>query len=96
MEFIHPERLDSPEAAHRFRIEAQAAAGLNHPNIVTIYAVGQRDGVHFLSMELVDGHPLSQLIPPGGFVREILFLAKGRSTPISVPSHEMRKPKIHD
>ena len=51
----------------RFHREARAAAALNHPNVVTIFSVEESDGVHFLTMELVDGRPLDKLIPAEGF-----------------------------
>jgi serine/threonine protein kinase len=73
LKFIHPGRLNSPEAVRRFQMEAEATASLNHPNIVTIYSVEQSDQTHFLSMELVEGRPLSELIPQGGFDLEKLF-----------------------
>ena len=50
----------SPDVVRRFRFEAQAAAKLQHPNIVTIYEVGEDHGQHFLAMELVDGHNLAE------------------------------------
>lgn len=50
----------------RFQREARTVAALNHPNIVTIFSVEEVDGVHFLTMELVEGEPLGKLIPPGG------------------------------
>jgi eukaryotic-like serine/threonine-protein kinase len=50
----------------RFEQEARATAALNHPNIVTVYSVEQSEGVHFLTMELVEGRPLAQVIPPDG------------------------------
>ena len=53
-------------ARARFEQEARAVAALNHPHIVTIYNVEQRDGVDFIVMELVIGRPLSQLIPGAG------------------------------
>ena len=53
-------------ARARFEQEARAVAALNHPHIVTIYNVEQRDGVDFIVMELVSGRPLSQLIPGAG------------------------------
>jgi len=54
------------ERLGRFRREAKALAQLDHPNIVTIYSVEESDGVHFLTMQLVDGQPLDRLIARGG------------------------------
>jgi TolB-like protein len=51
----------------RFHREARAAAALNHPNIVTLFSAEEHDGVHFLTMELIDGRPLDELIPAEGF-----------------------------
>ncbi|MCI0616550.1 protein kinase, partial [bacterium] len=42
----------------RFQREAETIAALNHPNIVTIYSVEESDGIHFLTMELVEGETL--------------------------------------
>ena len=50
----------------RFEREARAAAALNHPNIVTIHSVEEADGVPFLTLELIDGQTLADLIPEGG------------------------------
>jgi len=57
----------------RFRREAKALAQLDHPNIVTIYSVEESGGVHFLTMQLVDGQTLDCLIPQGGFPIERLL-----------------------
>ncbi|MBP5198875.1 MAG: Stk1 family PASTA domain-containing Ser/Thr kinase [Lachnospiraceae bacterium] len=46
----------------KFRIEAQAAAGLAHPNIVNVYDVGEDDGVYYIVMELVEGITLKKYI----------------------------------
>lgn len=46
----------------RFRNEIQAAASLDHPNIVSVYSVGEQRGVHFYSMQLIQGQSLSELI----------------------------------
>ena len=52
----------NPVTVRRFRLEAKAVAALNHPNVVTIHAVEELDGVHFLTMELIDGVSLGKLI----------------------------------
>jgi TolB-like protein/tetratricopeptide (TPR) repeat protein len=50
----------------RFEREAQTVAALNHPNIVVLYSVEEDHGVRFLTMELVEGQGLDQLVSPGG------------------------------
>src|ERR1035437_4222772 len=51
------------ERLPRFRREAKALAQLDHASIVTIHSVEESDGVHFLTMQLVEGQPLDRLIP---------------------------------
>ena len=53
------------ERLHRFEREAKTLASLNHPNIVTIYAVEELEGTHFLVMELVEGETLRGAINRG-------------------------------
>ena len=45
----------------KFRIEAQAAAGLMHPNIVNVYDVGEENGIYYIVMELVEGITLEKV-----------------------------------
>ena len=52
----------SPDFVRRFRKEAEVTATLRHPNIVTVYEVGEYDGHHFLSMEYVDGQNLADRV----------------------------------
>jgi eukaryotic-like serine/threonine-protein kinase len=53
------------ERVRRFRTEAQAASALNHPNILTIYDVGEAAGTHFMATEYVEGQTLRQLLQRG-------------------------------
>ncbi|MBS1809123.1 MAG: PD40 domain-containing protein [Acidobacteria bacterium] len=53
------------ERVSRFKTEAQAASALNHPNLLTIYDVGEAAGTHFIATEYVEGQTLRQLLQPG-------------------------------
>jgi eukaryotic-like serine/threonine-protein kinase len=56
---------DDEASIRRFEEEARAAAGLNHPNIVTIHAVGNQDSVAYIAMELVRGRTLRTIVAQG-------------------------------
>ena len=76
LKILPAEMAQDPDRLARFQREARAAAALNHPNIVTLHSVEECAGVHFLTMELVDGRTLDQVIPKGGFeVERILDMA---------------------
>src|SRR3954452_24452059 len=59
---LFPEYEREPSFVERFRREAQAAANLNHPNIVAIYDWGQESGTYFIVMEYVERRSLRDLI----------------------------------
>jgi serine/threonine protein kinase/tetratricopeptide (TPR) repeat protein len=59
-----------PERLRRFQREAEAIASLSHPGIVTIFSVEEAEGVHFLTMELVSGKRLDEIVPSGGMALE--------------------------
>ena len=60
------EMAGSAQRRERFEREAKAVAALNHPNIVTIYSIEESAGVHFITMELVRGKTLTDLIESKG------------------------------
>jgi serine/threonine-protein kinase len=67
------ERAADPARRARLLAEARAAAALNHPNICTIYEVGEADSCAYIAMELVDGRPLSERLDAGPLpVEEVL------------------------
>src|ERR1022692_1688798 len=76
LKVLPAEMAQDPERLGRFRREAKALAQLDHPNIVTIHSVEECGGLHFLTMQLVDGLPLDRLIPAGGLpVEQIVEIA---------------------
>ncbi|HTM01590.1 MAG TPA: protein kinase [Candidatus Omnitrophota bacterium] len=63
---LPPEVASSPDRLARLDREARTVAGLNHPNIVTLFSIEDEGEIRFLTMELVEGRPLVDLIPSGG------------------------------
>lgn len=78
LKLLPPEMSTDPERLKRFRREAKTVASLSHPNVVTLHAVEEAEGYHFLVMELVEGRTLNDEIPPGGLpLRRALEIAAG-------------------
>lgn len=66
LKVLHPLLIQDPAVVERFRREAQLAARLNHPNLVSIYEIGGRAGLIWYTMEFVDGPNAAQLVERDG------------------------------
>ena len=62
LKLLHRRFAEDPDFVERFRREAQAAAGLQHPNVVSVYDRGAYDGTYYIAMEYLPGRSLKQLI----------------------------------
>ncbi|UCF38970.1 MAG: serine/threonine protein kinase [Acidobacteriota bacterium] len=60
------EMASNPDRLERIQREAQALAALDHPGVVIVYSIEETDGIHFLTMQLIDGTPIDRLVPEGG------------------------------
>jgi serine/threonine-protein kinase len=68
LKMIPPDRVATETDVQRFRIEAEAAALLDHAHIVPVYEIGEHEGQHYFSMRIIDGGSLAHAIP--SFVKD--------------------------
>jgi serine/threonine protein kinase len=73
LKVLPPELAENEERLTRFAREAKAVAALSHPNIVTVHSIEEANGVHFMTMELVPGKTVADLLPASGFSLEKFF-----------------------
>ncbi len=66
VKILRPDFTNDEEFIKRFKIEAQAAASLSHPNIVSIYDVGNEEDIHYIVMEYIDGATLKEYLEEKG------------------------------
>src|SRR5207302_7918895 len=65
LKLLPAEFTQDADRVRRFIQEAKAASALNHPNIITIYEIGQAEGAHFIATEFIDGSTLRQQMTSG-------------------------------
>src|SRR5579885_1489536 len=62
LKILPPESMERPGRVRRFEQEARAASALNHPNILTVFEIGELDGIPFMATELVEGQTLRSMV----------------------------------
>jgi len=89
LKLLRPEMFDSKKAISRFQHEARAMARINHPNVVTIHAVGDHRGVPYVAMEFVRGESLYERLDGGQLdVDDVLRITIGITSALR-QAHEL-------
>ena len=90
LKVLPPDALADAELRATLLHEARTASQLNHPNVCTIHEVGQDGGRIYVAMELVQGRPLRELIPPGGLPDETVVRYAAPLARALAHAHERR------
>ncbi len=92
---ILPEKLSiDTEVLRCFKQEAKAASALNHPNIITVYEIGEQDGTNFIASEFIEGKTLCNLVKPERRKTKpntISFSSFGKTLTKTCPRWSLRK-----
>ena len=88
LKVVPKEFAADPRRLARFEREAKSIAALNHPNIVTIHSFEEDQGIHFLTMELVEGKSLAQMVPREGLTLAQVLEIAGPLTEALAAAHE--------
>jgi len=103
IKFLHEEFSKDADKLARFIQEAKAASALNHPNILTVYEIGEVDGKNYIATELIDGQTLrehlsqkeslqlNQILKIGEQVSEALSAARGDGDSIEIIGNRRSK-----
>ena len=86
VKILRPECTKDAQFVDSFRAESQAAAGLQHPNIISVYDVGREGNIHFIVMELIEGKSLSEIIKEQAPMdyREVVRITRQVASALSV------------
>ena len=86
IKILRPEFTKDETFVDNFKKESQAAAGLTHPNIVSVFDVGKEGNINFIVMELVEGKPLSQIIAEKGKMdyKEVIDISRQIASALSL------------
>src|SRR5437867_860366 len=88
LKLLPAEFTQDEDRVRRFIQEAKAASALNHPNIITIYEIGQAQGAHYIATEFIDGSTLRQQMTSGEIVLHAALDIAMQTTSALVAAHE--------